>query len=600
MTHSVAGTGSATGPDPVRADLVPVSARGLVRAFAEAGVVSLAAVHVARTTCRLSREPDEIVQLGIALAVRALEAGEVSLDLDTVRAQVDQELADRDQEAPTLPWPAESEFVDHLSASPAVAGASSAENVHAVRLVGRRLYLERYWLDEQSVRRALDRRVAAGGDPAPEPEDLALARSTFPAGMSPDEHQVAAIATAVGRPTLVLAGGPGTGKTATVARMLVALQARSERTLRVALAAPSGKAAARLAESVSGELAGIGMRRPSIDPATTVHKLLGSMGPLRGFRRGPLDPLPHDVVVVDEMSMMALPLMAVLVRAIEPSTRLILVGDPMQLASVEAGSVLADLTADARAGRTRVPLVELVHNWRSQGAVADLALAIREGRGEDALEIATSGRPGVEFWAGVDPMTLDDLPGVRDRIREALIRTARAADRGDADRALASIDDQRILCAHRHGPFGVGWWARQVDDLAVSIGARPADHVAWYPGRGLLVTSNIDELGLHNGDTGVVVTTPRGLRAAFRDASGVRLLPPGLLEDIATTNAMTVHKGQGSQFRGVDLVLPPVGSPLLTRELVYTAVTRAMERISIIGDPEAFLRGVRTPSARGS
>ncbi len=473
-----------------------------------------------------------------------------------------------------------------------------------MRLVAGRLYLERYWLDDQTVRRSIALRAAddgTAGRSEPGTSDgrlLTLARSTFPAGVEPDERQVSAVVAACTNSTLVLAGGPGTGKTATVARMLVALLALSPTTLRVALAAPSGKAAARLSESVDAELARLDLAGPSIDPAVTVHRLLGARGPLRGFSRGPLDRLPHDVVVIDEMSMMSLPLMATLMRAVEPSTRVILVGDPLQLASVEAGQVLADLTAEARAGVGPVPVVELVRNWRSRGAVADLAAAVRVGDADDALRIAMSGADGVEMWPVTGPARLADIAPVLARVRDVLTRTAVAAAAGDAAEALRCVDEHRILCAHRHGPFGVTGWARQVDDVAAALGVRPAGHPTWYPGRGVLITGNADELSLRNGDTGLVVRTPHGLQVAFPSASGPRLIPPGLLDHVDTTNAMTIHKGQGSQFPHVTLVLPPVHSPLLTRELVYTAITRTMDSLTIVGDPQALDRGVRAPVQR--
>ena len=579
----------------------PVSSSGILHQFATAGVVSFAAVHVAQTVCRLALEPNQLVHLAAALTVRALESGSVCLDLSTVRGEVQAWLAERaDGEPVALPWPGDGEWREALTSSPAVGGPASALNRAPLRLVDSLVYLERYWCDEAAVRSHLRRRAERGPTPVDPTALERAARATFGPGVRADDDQLRAAITSVTQPTTILAGGPGSGKTATVARILATAQAVSQRRLSVALAAPSGKAAARLEQSVRHELAGIPAPHPLIDPATTVHRLLGARGELRGFSRGGTDPLPHDMVVIDEMSMMALPLMAVLLDAVRDDTRLVLVGDPMQLTSVEAGSVLADLATAARSGSRRAALVELTNNWRSLGAVADLATAIREGDARRAVEIASAGHPEVLFVAAQDRVALSDVEPARAAMVDALQRLAEAGHAGDAAGALAALEQQRVLCAHRHGPYGVSWWSRQIDQLARDVGVRPHGHEQWYPGRGVLVTANADELGLRNGDTGVAISTPTGLRVAFPGIAGPRLLPPWVLDDVDSVHAMTVHKAQGSQFSTVVVVLPPVQSPLLTRELVYTAITRTIDRVIIIGSAEALAKAVGSPSARAS
>jgi len=582
---------------------VPVSSGTLLRRFAEAGVLSFAAVHVAQTVCRLALEHDPRVHLAAALAVRALENGSVCLDLSSVRTDVEAWLAERgeaDASPAALPWPDEAEWRAALAASGAVGDTTTPLNTVPLRLADSLLYLERYWCDETSVREHLRRR-AERRPPAVDAARLeAVARASFGPRVQVDPDQLAAAIRSATEPTTILAGGPGSGKTATVARMLATAQGVSARPLTVALAAPSGKAAARLEESVRRELRDIPGPHPLIDPATTVHRLLGARGELRGFSRGATDPLPHDLLVVDEMSMMALPLMASLLDAVRDETRLILVGDPMQLTSVEAGSVLADLAAATRSGWRHASLVELSHNWRSLGAVADLASAIRRGDAEETLAIMTAGHPEVRFVETERPLALAEVGVARDALAEGLVRLAEAGRAGDAQDALAALERQRVLCAHRHGPYGVSWWSRQIDQLARELHARPDGHEPWYPGRGVLVTANADELGLRNGDTGVAVTTPDGLRVAFGDPASPRLLPPWVLDDVETVHAMTVHKAQGSQFATVVVVLPPVESPLLTRELVYTAVTRTIERVVVVGSREALAKAVATPSSRAS
>ncbi len=594
-------TTPAYGMDDRPDDAVPVSSRPPVRDFAAAGVLSFAAVHVAQTVCRLVLDRDPLVQLAAALTVRALESGSVCLDLDAVRYEVGAWLTDRGTGAtPELPWPDGDAWRTALLASPAVAAPGAPLNRAPLRLDGSLLYLERYWCDETAVREHLRRRAQHRHDPVDAPTLHAAASATFSPGVQADDRQLEAAMRVVSEPTTILAGGPGTGKTATVARMLATVQAVSARPLTVALAAPSGKAAARLEQSVREELARIPGAHPLIDPATTVHRLLGARGELRGFTRGATDPIPHDVVVIDEMSMMALPLMARLMAALRDDARLVLVGDPMQLTSVEAGSVLADLASAARAGSPQASLVELTNNWRSGGAVADLAGAIRRGDADTALRIATSGRPEVVFVETDTAAQLEEIVPVRDLAAAMLHDLAGAALAGDAPAALAVLERQRLLCAHRHGPYGVSWWSRQIDQLARDLGTRPAGHDEWYPGRGVLVTANAEELGLRNGDTGVTVSTTRGLRVAFHGETGPRLLPPWVLDDVESVHAMTVHKAQGSQFGTVAVVLPPVQSPLLTRELVYTAITRTIDRVIIIGSIEALVTAISSPSARAS
>lgn len=608
-----------TSPNPDSgATLVPVSSQGVLRDFAQAGVLSLAAVHVAQTSCRLIGEANPSVLLAVALAVRALEAGSVSLELSSVRHEVEAVLLDRSETeqqtglgpvtVPTLPWPEPETWLQALTSSPAVASELDPPNRKPLRLVDNLLYLERYWGNELSVRSILDERVRDASVGLHSSDEVARAQAIAEASYTgtdlPDEQQIQAAVSAAFEPTVVLAGGPGTGKTATVARMLATRQAWSQRQLSVALAAPSGKAAARLHEAVHSALAQFPTDWPHllpvVDPAFTVHRLLESRGQLRGFGRDSNNRLPHDIVVIDETSMLSLPLMAQLLTAVRPEATLILVGDPMQLTSVEAGSVLADLTVSARAGSRRVKLVELQRNWRSGGAIAQLADAIRAGDSASAVAWLRSGDAAITFVETEDPLALVDVPSLHNNLATLLGDIHQAATAGASDVALSLWDRHRLLCAHRTGPFGVAWWARQVDQLQRELDL-PTPRAEWYPGRGVLVTRNADELGLRNGDTGVAVESDAGLRVAFpRPGDTARLLPPWVLDEVETLHAMTVHKAQGSQFDDVTFVLPPVSSPLLTRELVYTALTRAKESITVIGSAAAFEKAIATPAARTS
>ncbi len=305
-------------------------------------------------------------------------------------------------------------------------------------------------------------------------------------------------------------------------------------------------------------------------------------------------------------------MMARLLEAVRPEARLILVGDPDQLASVEAGAVLADLvgglgereqraaagSAPAQAG-SGVVLLTRVH--RFQGGIAQLAHAVRKGDADEALDILLSEADDVAF---VDPAAGDDLDDVRRDVVEAAAALRDAASDGDARAALAALDRHRVLCAHRTGPYGVEEWSRRIEGwLAVS---RSVVHQAeWYLGRPVLVTANDHLLGLYNGDTGVVVVAgepggPVDLRVAFRRHGSVATFAPGRLSGLQTVHAMTVHRSQGSQFDHVSLVLPEPDSPLLTREMLYTALTRAREHVRLLGTEEAFRAAVDRRAARAS
>lgn len=638
-----------------------VSARGLLAEFNTAGVLLAPDVHVAQVLGRLYGEPDEQVLLAVALCVRALRLGSVCLDLGGLRERVVAEMldpaldiaADDAMDVDALDWPEPAGWLARLRTSTMVGqGADLPVNEHPVRLVDDLLYLERYWAEEGVVRRRLDER-AAHPVPAVDPAVLegVLATLFDGEGLDPGEvdRQREAAEHAAGNWTTVVAGGPGTGKTTTVARLLAALQAASDHPLRIALAAPSGKAAARLQQAVTEAVVGLpgGLELPRISQAATLHKLLDARGPGRGFGRGEANPLPHEVVVVDEMSMVALPLMARLLESVRDDTRLVLVGDPNQLTSVDAGAVLADLVnADAdrddvastespdpsgtaagpvtavaspsrdttgsnRAGTTgtgrqegaarpRTSVTVLTHTWRFGREIAQLAEAIRGGDADRALQLLDRGTDVHLTRADAGALQLDDLPPVRQRVLEAGGRVHAAAVAGLDDQALEALDSHRLLCAHREGRWGVSRWGRMVEDLLRREVPGYGQEGEWYLGRPLLVTQNLRDLQLSNGDSGVVVAHGSSSRAVIGTPGQSRSFSPYLLDAITSLHAMTVHKAQGSQFREVSVVLPPPESSLLTRELLYTAVTRASRGVRLIGAPEAVRKAVLTPAVRAS
>jgi exodeoxyribonuclease V alpha subunit len=623
--------------DPFDVRLVR-QAPGLLGVFNAAGVLNAADVHVALRLGRLGGEEDEAVLLAAALAVRAPRLSHVCSDLATIRTTVTID-ADRPVDLQSLPWPDPHDWIRRLSASPVVADGVAAPEDRPLHLAGTRLYLDRYWQDERRV--AADLR-GRGETATPGVDRLVLARGLESLFRGPDpDHQRLAAASAVLRRFSVVAGGPGTGKTTTVARVLALLHEQAEAAGTapplVALAAPTGKAAARLAEAVHEEAAtlpvGPGTRAWLLaTEASTLHRLLGwRPGNRSRFRHHRGNRLPHEVVVVDEMSMVSLSLMARLVEAVRADARLVLVGDPEQLASVEAGAVLGDIVGPAADGllmrhHARTALAEasgqavvageppagvatgdgivvLRHVHRFGGGIAVLAEAVRRGDADAALAVLGEGRDDV-CWLPVD-VAAAPVARALEPLHVAAVdagrRVTEAARVGQGRSAIEALGDFRLLCAHRRGPYGVATWMARVESwLASEIEAFAAEG-PWYVGRPLLVTQNDYGLRLYNGDTGVVVATGRDRVAAVFERRGELLeLGPTRLAAVDTVYAMTVHKSQGSQFDTVAVVLPDPASPILTRELLYTAVTRARRRLILAGTPEAVRTAVGRPIARAS
>ncbi len=620
------------------------SASGLLGTFNAAGVLAAADVHVATRLGRLGGETDGSVLLAVALAVRAIRHGATCLDLDAVGRTV---LGEGDElvDVSAVPWPEPAAWRAACAASALVAVGAHAPDGPPLRLVGAPglLYLDRYWRQEEQVRTELRaraaaappvvdlRRLRAGLDrlfpPAPAPvPDLPFADPPFP-DLPPPDLQRCATAVAALRRVTVLAGGPGTGKTTTVARLLALLADLTTPPPRIALAAPTGKAAARLGEAVrehTAELPGPDRVRLGDLTAVTLHRLLGHKpGSTSRFAHDRHHRLPFDVVVVDETSMVSLTLMARLLEAVRPDARLVLVGDPDQLASVEAGAVLGDLARapghpepdlDARlaavgeVGPRHPPVVHgvvtLRRTWRFGNAIGALARAVQAADADAALRHLRAGTGDLEFVETADLEHRDPvgLGGLRADVLAAGGALARAARAGDGPGALRELDRHRLLCGHRGGPYGVVRWSAEVERWLADGGSAPVtgQDGEWYPGRPLLVTANDYDLQLYNGDTGVVVRSGRGVKAVFPRGGAPLEVAPGRLAGVQSVHAMTVHRSQGSQFDRVTVVLPPPESPLLTRELLYTAITRARLSVRVVGTEQAVRTAVGRPVSRAS
>jgi exodeoxyribonuclease V alpha subunit len=608
-------------------------ASGLLLEFNDAGVLAAADVHVALRLAELIGGADDAVVLAAALAVRAPRIGHVFVDLERIHATATVDVDDPIDLA-TLPWPEPSGWVAQVKAS-GLAGPD-----RPLQLEGSALYLDRYWREEQQV--AADLEALAGAAGAVQTDVLAagIAR-LFGADDEPDVSQQQAAAAAVLRRLAVVAGGPGTGKTTTVARIVALLEEQAQAAglapPLVALAAPTGKAAARLAEAVHTEAARLEVddeirARLTALEASTLHRLLGwKPGTHSRFRHDRGNRLPYDVVIVDETSMVSLSLMARLTEAVRREARLILVGDPGQLTSIEAGAVLGDIvgpaadgprmsavaraaveeatgsTVEGTAPSADVPvgdgIVVLRTVHRFGGGIQRLADAVHAGDADAAISALADGSENIT-WIDVDagdPEALDRLEVVRDGAVQTGLAVIEAAREGDAARAIRELGAFRVLCAHRRGPHGVATWMPRIETwLAGELPGFGAEQ--WYVGRPLLVTENDHGIRLYNGDTGVVVTSPTTGRptAAFERQGEIVTFSPTRLAAVETVYAMTVHKSQGSQFDTAAVLLPDPASPILTRELLYTAVTRARTHLILAGTEESVRAAVDRPIARAS
>lgn len=597
------------------------SALAVLAPYVDAGLFGPTEVHLVDTVARLEPAAEPLALLALAVAARAPSLGHVGIEL----AEVGWRLADREREDLSgLAWPDPGAWASALVDSPIVAGPADhrAEPCRPLVWDGTRVYLQRYYDHESAVVAALTRRA----DAAPagvDPEELrAVLDAVFPAdgGSVPDLQRVATEVALTSR-IAVIAGGPGTGKTHTVARLLAAAHQVADahgRPLEVALAAPTGKAAARMTEAVHLNVdlasatgvfdADLSARLRSVE-AGTIHRLLG-WRPGGRFRHDRLHPLPHDLVVVDETSMVSLPLMARLIQAVRPDARLVLVGDPHQLASVDAGTVLGDLVGPAGEAPAagvpnepasgplagRVTVLRRVHRFGAETGIAALADAIRRGD-DDAVVSLLHDREDLDL---VGPHDASSLAAVEEEVADAAARVVGAARRGEIDDGLRAATALKVLTATRLGPNGLRSWSERIERAVADRVTGLEVARRWYAGRPVLVTANDRLNALANGDTGLTVEHEGALVVAFASGSGHRVVPTARLGDVDTWWAMTIHKSQGSEFGEVVVALPGVDSPILTRELLYTAVTRGRERITLVADEAAVRAAVRRPVARSS
>ena len=582
---------------------------------------------------RLADQKSEELLLGSALVSCFTGQGHTCVDLAGHAGGMTARMG-RGSEA-EISWPEIDVWLDCLTKSGVVAGPG---DLAPLVLSGTRLYLYRYWQDEHQLIEFIKdrgRRLMSGIDRQLLQDGLArIFPATDQAG-EVDWQRIAALAAVAGQ-VAVITGGPGTGKTFTVAGILALLLEQAEKAgkkINIVLCAPTGKAAARLQSAISEGLQRLncadGILNAMPAHAVTVHRLLGAGRQGRSFIYNEANHLTADAVVVDEASMVDLPLMASLMRALPADCRLILLGDRDQLAAVEPGSVLGDFCApelvsafsedfvalarsvaaqNLDAGATNAAagfcdsVIELKMSRRFSEAsgIAAISRAVKSGDQEALLAVFDHESEGRDVvWRDL-PSPKTFAAQLTEKIQPWLKKLCLC---NSAAEALALLGEQGILCALRQGPWGVDTVNQLIEASLARHGLRPAGH-EHYPGRPLLIRENNYHLDLFNGDIGVVQSVEQGnngLRVFFPKAdNGVRSFSLFRLPAYEPAFALTVHKSQGSEFKRVLLILPDMPSPVLCRELIYTGLTRARESVEVWGSRQVFRQALVAQSNRQS
>jgi exodeoxyribonuclease V alpha subunit len=552
--------------------------------------------------------------LAAALASRRLAEGHSCLCLDEVAGKIFPEVP-AERNSPFNNYPPLDEWEKVLRGTPVV--GRPGEDRPLILNDAHRLYLHRFWKYECAVAGEFIRRTQSPPFALDAKAIAASLSRLFPGGAKEINWQKVAAFAALRQRFSVITGGPGTGKTWTVARLLaLLLEQPGGENLRIKLAAPTGKAAARLQEALSRSLARLvcsenaKVRLQVKDLTTTIHRLLGTIPNSTKFRHDTGNPLPLDVLVVDEASMVSLALMAKLLAALEPDARLVLVGDQDQLPPVEAGNVLGDLCQAAAvngfsedfrndyaqcsgemlteenisSGRKLVDtVIQLRTNYRSgeMAALNNLSQAVNAGDADAAMKLLRQPTAALAW---------QPLPAAKSL--KAALRTAVVSHYGDVLKSaspaasLVALGKFRILCAVREGPYGTEAINRLADEILVEAGliAAEKEKSGSYAGKPLMVTTNNYALKLFNGDTGVVWPAEGFSSLVYfpDEAGGIRAVARERLPEHETAFALTIHKSQGSEFDHVLLVLPEQTSPVLTRQLFYTGLTRARKSVLIL------------------
>ncbi|ADP11553.1 exonuclease V subunit alpha [Erwinia sp. Ejp617] len=579
--------------------------------------------------CMVATEQQPALMLAAALVSRDAGEGHVCLPLAQLRPA--SFFAGRHPELAQALWQAAGAPEDWQALLLAQSAVSDGQQATPLVVYQQRLYLHRMWQSEGEIAQFIQRQNY--------PQDLEekRVRDTLERyfGQQPDDWQKIAAAVALTRQVAVISGGPGTGKTTTVAKLLASLIELSPTPPRIELAAPTGKAAARLTESLGKTLRQLQLAdrilRSFPLEATTLHRLLGALPGSQRMRYHAGNPLHLDVLVVDEASMVDLPMLANLITALPAHARVIFLGDRDQLASVEAGAVLGDICRCAEEGyspqraaeltrltgcevagreddsasavRDTICLLRKSYRFTQSSGIGQLALAVNAGEVKRAEQLFSKGLSDIRHHTLSSSedyqQLLDDCVA---GYREYLKLLKEGATPGEV---LAAFGRFQLLCALREGPFGVAGLNDRIEQtlrLAGLIRRNTALNGKWYAGRPVMIARNDRALGLFNGDIGIAMPDEKQqLKVYFPLPDGtLKAVQPSRLPPHDTAYAMTVHKSQGSEFEHTLLVLPNQMMPVLTRELVYTAMTRARQQLTLYADFSVFNSAVKIRTQRRS
>ena len=546
----------------------------------ECGVITALDLHFAQLMQQLDGRESPELALAAALTSNACGQGDVCLNLPAIAGEANPTYED---------WRS-------LLESSSVVGQPGEQKPLILDADGR-LYLHRYWCYETT----LTEQLLSLASESIEPGRCQL-EQLFPMEQGGKNWQREAAKTALNRRLCIISGGPGTGKTSTVVKILALLRLQPNGdTLRIALAAPTGKAAARMQESIhhaSESLPIDPAQRESLpNQASTLHRLLGSIPNSHHFRHNRNNPLPLDLLIVDEASMIGLALMAKLLEALPPHARLILLGDRDQLASVEAGAVLGDICAGAGSNKPLAKCIALLkesYRFSSESGIGRLATIINQGAAEQVMPL-------------LHDKTVTDIAHLKHPEEALQLSTAAYADflqlvaeARPWPELFQAFNRFRLLTARRTGPTGVESLNQAIEHHLRHQGGITAAG-DWYPGRPVMITRNDYNLHLYNGDLGITLMNKGALTVIFPNGSDTYIqVPPARLPEHETAFAMTVHKTQGSEFDQVLLMLPSEDSPLLSRELLYTGVTRAKEQVTLCAAEPILLSACRRKHQRSS
>jgi exodeoxyribonuclease V alpha subunit len=599
--------------------------------FKQNSQISLLDLHLAQFFInKIGREDETMAKrftflvLSLSMEVRS---GHVCLDLTQLNQQNIEPQIWQELDSPTL-----DDWINVLNLAANKYVVSYGDQLSPLIFIENKLYFQRMWSDERFVAQYFNRTQLD----VTSNEQVNLKNildQLFVNDNKSIDWQKIAVAVALTRKIAIISGGPGTGKTTTVAKILAGIVLNNPAT-RIVSAAPTGKAASRLTESLSRAIEQLSFQSLNIKTeAVTLHRLLGAKADNRSFSYNKHNQLHIDVLVIDEASMVDLNMMARIIEALPDSARLILLGDKDQLSSVEAGAVFGDLCdfisngySQSRADELSrltgyiipiedqptsvitdsICLLKKSYRFNESSGIGLLANAVKEGRYLDVKKLlADNALQDINYYELSSNQTYQAVLNDCVEHYKHYLKTIKQHQNNDIATILTKFSEYRLLCAVREGKFGVEGLNKQIELLLAKhklIEIRHCDQ--WYIGRPVMILRNSTSLGLYNGDIGITLTAEQDnskLRVYFPFSDGtIKGFSPYRLPEHETAYAMTIHKSQGSEFDHVNIILPTEFSPLLNRSLLYTAITRAKKSVSIYADTKILERVVKSQIHRES